>query len=214
VIDERGDPTPPATWRFLETDRYFEGRGPVKIPPTGKPGVAFYAFDGARVSFNSSTMVVRRELLDGEFRDAFSRTQLPDLALFVLASVSPYGLYLDDRRLTRYRYYSGNVTHRLPWLRHASEACRDLAAIAQVHENLELAGRLVRRSENYDRTDRSGPSSSGSGPARAAERSRSSRASAFGSQVVIPRRERRRSTSGPPSCSRAPTCSFPGSRAR
>jgi glycosyltransferase involved in cell wall biosynthesis len=156
VIDERGDPAPPATWRFLEADRYFDGRGPVKIPPTGKQGIAFYAFDGARVSFNSSTMVVRRELLEGEFRDAFSRTQLPDLALFVLASVSPYGLYLDDRRLTRYRYYSGNVTHRVPWLRHAFEAYRDLASFARMHGNTELAGRLMGRSENYDRIYRSG----------------------------------------------------------
>lgn len=156
VIDRQGDTVPSGSWRKHELDAFFDSRGPVTISPTEKKGLATLGFDQSRVSFNSSTMVVRRELFDGESGAVFARTQLPDLALFVLASLSPFGLYLDDRRLTRYRYYGGNVTHGVPWLRHACESNRDLAEAARAHGNAELALRLYRDSRHYDRLYRSG----------------------------------------------------------
>ncbi|MGD1099068.1 MAG: glycosyltransferase [Thermoplasmata archaeon] len=156
VVDEHGDPVPPEKWRFYAVDDYFDGRGPIPVPPRDKNGLAELGLERTRVSFNSSTMIVRRELLEGELGAAFARTQLPDVALFVLAAVSRFGLYLDDRRLTRYRYYPENVTNRVPWLQHAHEAYRDLAALAQAHANPDLAGRLARVSEHYDRVYRSG----------------------------------------------------------
>jgi glycosyltransferase involved in cell wall biosynthesis len=156
VIDERGEGVPPNAWRFYATDDYFDHRGPVTVRPPEKEGLAEFGLIRTRVSFNSSTMIVRRELLEGEFGATFARTQLPDLALFVLAAVSPFGLYLDDRRLTRYRAYPGKSTHRVPWLRHASEAYRDLASFAQAHGNVELTQRLTPVSEHYDRLYRAG----------------------------------------------------------
>lgn len=156
VIDERGEPVPSETWRFYAVDDYFDGRGPVTVSPRDKNGLAELALERTRVSFNSSTMVVRRELLAGELGAVFSRTQLPDVALFVLAAVSPFGLYLDDRRLTRYRHYAGKITHRVPWLRHAGEAYRDLASLARAHESRDLADRLAQVSEHYDRLYRAG----------------------------------------------------------
>jgi glycosyltransferase involved in cell wall biosynthesis len=156
VIDERGNAVPRNAWRSHEVDGFFERSGPVTILPNGKSDLAHLGLEQSRASFNSSTMVVRRELFEGELGAAFARTQLPDLALFVLAAVSRFGLYLDDRRLTRYRYYPGNVTHRTPWLRHAREAYRDLAGVAHDHANDALARLLLRDSEHYDRLYRSG----------------------------------------------------------
>lgn len=156
VIDERGDAVPPDSWRSLELDGYFDERGPVTIPSTDKSGVVALGFDRTKATFNSSTMVVRRELLEGEYRPVFARTQLPDLALFVLAVLSPFGLYLDDRRLTQYRYHSGNVTHRLPWLKHARDSHDDLVSAARDRGNSELARRLSQESCHFDRLYRSG----------------------------------------------------------
>lgn len=156
VIDEHGEPVPTEAWRFYAVDPYFDARGPVTVPPQGKASLAELGLERTRVSFNSSTMIVRRELLEGELGAAFARTQLPDVTLFVLAALSPFGLYLDDRRLTRYRHYSGKVTHRVPWLRHACEAYCDLASLTQAHKSFELAGRLARISDHYDRLYRSG----------------------------------------------------------
>jgi len=156
VIDELGAPVPPDRWRPVETDGYFDSCGAMRFAPAGKTGLPDLALQRTRATFNSSTMIVRRELLEGRFRDAFARTQLPDLALFVLAALSPFGLYLDDRRSTLYRFYAGNVTHEVPWLRHAFEANRDLAELARAHGNSELARLLGRKSESYDRLYRSG----------------------------------------------------------
>lgn len=156
VIDARGEPVAESEWRAHEVDGFFDGRGPVTISPGQKAGLAELGLERTRASFNSSTMVVRRELLDGELGKAFARTQLPDLALFVLAAVSEFGLYLDDRRLTRYRFYPGNVTHRIPWLRHACEAYADLAAVARSRASADLAHKLTQESEHYDRLYRSG----------------------------------------------------------
>lgn len=156
VIGENGEPVPRDAWRPHEVDEYFDGHGPITVPSTNKKGLADLGLEWTRASFNSSTMVVRRELLEGESGAAFARTQLPDLALFVLAAVSRFALFLDDRRLTRYRYYPGNVTHRVPWLRHATEAFRDLASVARNHQDSDLAGHLSRGSDHYDRLYRSG----------------------------------------------------------
>jgi glycosyltransferase involved in cell wall biosynthesis len=156
VIDENGAPVPREAWRFYAVDDYLDRRGPVTVPPRDKAGLAELGLEKTRVSFNSSTMIVRRELLEGELGAVFARTQLPDVALFVLAALSRFGLYLDDRRLTRYRSYPGKVTHRVPWLRHACEAYRDLSSLARAHQNDDFARRLVRTSEHYDRVYRTG----------------------------------------------------------
>ncbi len=156
VIDDGGSPIPVERWRPHERDASFDASGPVLLGPGAKSSVVRYASDGVNAGFNSSTMVVRRELLEGAFGEAFSRTQLPDLALYVLGALGPGSMYLDDRRLTRFRYYGGNVTHRVGWLRHAGLSNRDLAAFARSRGQAALSAWLDREADHYDRLYRSG----------------------------------------------------------
>jgi glycosyltransferase involved in cell wall biosynthesis len=151
VIDRHGAPVPTDRWRDIETDAEFDRLGPVLVSPEGKQSLVDLAYRRTRASFNSSTMVVRRSLLEGVYAERFSRLQLPDLAFLVFASVGPFGLYLDDRRLTRYRVYGGNVTTRISWLAHATFAHRDLAAFARAAHRDELADWLDRMADHYER---------------------------------------------------------------
>lgn len=143
-------------WRPLEVDEAFDRSGPVLVSSDGKDRVLELVTGTAHASFNSSTMVVRREILEGDLGNAFEVTQLPDLALFVTAVASPYALYFDDRRLTRYRFYGGNVTHRVGWLRHAAESHASLVEVARARGREDLAQWLALLSAHYDRLFRSG----------------------------------------------------------
>ena len=157
VINEAGTPVPESAWRFHEVDPHFEGRGPLHVDPRNKAHLPELALDTTRVSFNSSTMVVRREIFEGELGDAFRRIRLsPDIALFVMAALSPYGLFFDDQRLTRYRAHSGSVTRETRWLEYVSAGYGDLATLSERRGNGPLAERLRFESEHYDRLFRSG----------------------------------------------------------
>lgn len=147
---------PPERWRAHERDALFDRTGPVLLSGEAKREAVRFAARGGSASFNSSTMVVRRSLFDGEFGSAFARTQLPDLALFVLGALSSGAMYFDDRRWTQFRYYAGNVTHRVPWLRHAEVAHRDLASLARSHGRREVADWLAGTADHFDRLYRSG----------------------------------------------------------
>lgn len=151
VIDERGEAIPPDRWRPLDRGAWLDRSGPVYVPAAQRSTLVELLRAQRTIPFNSSTMVVRRELLTGPFSDAFERSQLPDLTMFVLALVGPWGAYLDDRRLTRFRYYAQNVTHRVGWLRHAAEAHGDLAAFVRTQGQPELADWLNRYSDHYFR---------------------------------------------------------------
>ena len=150
VIDADGRPVDPARWRRLERDEGFDRTGPVEIGAGAKPDVFRHVALDTFVSFNSSTVVVRRELLDGDVGAAFEATELPDLALLVAGVVSPYGLYLDDRRLTRFRYHRENVTRAVDWLRRAADAQAALSALTDRRGRPEFTRWLRDRSEHYD----------------------------------------------------------------
>jgi hypothetical protein len=154
VIDAAGRPIPPERWRRHETDARFDRTGPITVGPGAEASVVPLLAREAFISFNSSTIVVRRELLEGEWAPAFEATQLPDLALSVVAALSPYTLYLDDRRLTRFRFYRASVTHRVAWLRQAAQGHDALAAFARVHGGDHLASWLGDRAVHYDRMHR------------------------------------------------------------
>ena len=151
VIDRDGVPVPAEGWRRLESDAAFDASGPILVPPGPKAGLAELAAVRTRVTFNSSTMVVRRELLEGPWADAFARTQLPDLALFLSAALGPYGLFLDDRRLTRFRRYDGNVTRRTAWLAEAARSYREGRDLARAHGRPDIASWLGDSSVQYER---------------------------------------------------------------
>ncbi|MGI0070942.1 MAG: glycosyltransferase family 2 protein [Thermoplasmata archaeon] len=155
AIDAAGNGIPPARWRTHEVDAGFDRRGDVLIPADGKVGVVDVVARETFASFNSSTMVVRRALLEGDLAPEFERTQLPDLTLLVLAVLSPGALYLDAQRLTRFRFHGENVTDGAPWLRHAVEAHSALAALARARGRNDLADWLEGLAEHYDRVHRS-----------------------------------------------------------
>ncbi len=150
VIDADGRPIDPARWRRLERDEGFDRTGPVQVSAGAKPDVFRRVALDTFVSFNSSTVVIRRELLDGDVGAAFEATELPDLALLVAGVVSPYGLYLDDRRLTRFRYHRENVTHTVDWLRRAADAQAALSALTDRRGRPDFARWLRDRSDHYD----------------------------------------------------------------
>ncbi|HXQ79593.1 MAG TPA: glycosyltransferase [Thermoplasmata archaeon] len=156
VINRDGRPIPPSEWREHETDPGFDRLGPVYLPRDGKGGLLDLATRTTHATFATSSMALRRDLLDGELGDSFERTQLEDLCLFLTGTLSPYGMYLDDRRLTRYRYYAGNVTHTVRWLGHAAESERDMAAVAERHGRPDFARWLTARSVNHERLFRGG----------------------------------------------------------
>ncbi len=154
VIDADGRAVDPGRYRRLERDAAFDRTGPLAIAPDAKSGALRLVTVDTFVGFNSSTVVVRRELLDGPIGDAFEATELPDLALLVAGIVSPYGMYLDDRRLTRYRYHRENVTHAVGWLRRATEAQAALATLTARFGRDDFARWLWSQSEHYDRVFR------------------------------------------------------------
>ena len=156
VIDAGGTPLPPERWRAHEVDPEFDRTGPLVFPPGPKAGLKELALERTDATFNASTMVVRRDVLAGRTGEALRGTQLPDLGLFLAAYLSPLGLYFDPERWTRFRYYGGNVTHRVSWLGAASESHRSFAALAREFGRTELADWFDRQSVHYDRLYRGG----------------------------------------------------------
>lgn len=151
VIDSDGRPVPESLWRPLERDPGLDGSGPVYRSRDDKAGILELVTARVRATFATSTMAFRRELLEGELGDAFERTQLPDLFFLLSGVLSPYGVFLDDRRLTRYRSYPGNVTRGVRWLAHAMESEREMAAIAERHGRPEFARWFGARAVNHER---------------------------------------------------------------
>lgn len=156
VIDASGALIPESEWRIHETDAGFDRLGPVYRPREQKGDLLAVAAEETHATFGTSTMALRRELLDGELGDAFERTQLEDLYLFLTGVLSPWGVFLDDRRLTRYRYYAGNVTHTVRWLGHAAESERDMAEVAERFGRPDFAAWLRARAVNHERLFRGG----------------------------------------------------------
>lgn len=156
VIDRDGRAIPETEWRDHEVDRGFDAFGPVYRSGDRKADLLDLASRATHATFATSSMALRRELLDGDLGDSFERTQLEDLYLFLTGALSPGGVYLDDRRLTRYRYYAGNVTHTVRWLGHAVESERDMARVAEAHGRPDFARWLSARAVNHERLYRGG----------------------------------------------------------
>ena len=151
VIDAEGRAIPENSWRVHETDAGFDTLGPVYRSKDQKADLFEITTQRTHATFGTSTMCLRRELLDGDLGDSFERTQLEDLYLFLTGVLSPCGVFYDDRRLTRYRYYAGNVTHTVRWLGHAAESEADMAQVAARHARPDFARWLAARGVNHQR---------------------------------------------------------------
>ncbi|MGP8135327.1 MAG: glycosyltransferase [Thermoplasmata archaeon] len=108
VVDEVGLPVDPRTWGRLYRAPSLDRTGPLLIGPERKVD-RWKELLASFPEFNLSSMVVRREVLEGA-RGALLEEMGAriDLAQFVLAYLSPGAIYLDDRRLTRYRQHLSN----------------------------------------------------------------------------------------------------------
>lgn len=145
VVDEDGALVLPRFWGPHEQDRTLDATGPIYIPADGKVA-KFPAVRDTFPLFNSSSVVVRREILAGPMEAGFKETQNPDPFLFLAGVVSSFGLFLDDRRLTRYRRHPENVTNTVWALRHGFEDSVRLAELARGRVPREYADWLARRS--------------------------------------------------------------------
>jgi glycosyltransferase involved in cell wall biosynthesis len=156
MVDPGGKPLPLAMWPPRGTDAHFDTTGPIVLGPHDRANGVDLLFRQTRVSFNSSTMAFRRELLDGRRGEHFAATRLPDSSLLLNAVVSPYAIYLDDRRLTRHRVHPTNVTHGTGWLRWAEESNRGFAAEAREFGRTDFAAYYDASAVHFDRLGRAG----------------------------------------------------------
>jgi glycosyltransferase involved in cell wall biosynthesis len=156
MVDPSGNPLPIDTWPPRGTDAYFDTSGPILLGPTEKADLVDLLFRKTRVSFNSSTMAFRREVLDGRRGEWFAATRLPDSSLLLNAVLSPYGVLFDDRRLTRHRVHPTNVTRRTGWLRWAEESNREFGEESLESHRPDLAAYYAGNAVHYERLARSG----------------------------------------------------------
>ncbi len=154
VIDRAGRPVPMGRWRRLEVDAAYDRTGDVYLAQDGKRA----AFEASAVrtwsTFNSSTMAIRKELLDGELGDALERQTLPDTFVFLAGVVGAGGLYLDPRRLTRYRSWEASATRSPRWFEAASRSEEELAAVAARYGEPEFARWFGARAVHYRRMEK------------------------------------------------------------
>jgi Glycosyl transferase family 2 len=151
VIDRSGEPVPESRWTPLTLDPTFERTGSREVAASDRAATLALFESGATLSFNSSSMIVRRSLLDTGAGAAFDLTQLPDLALAVLAALSPGSLYLDATRRTRFRESTDSATRNYCWLRVSAESHQRLAEYTVSRGFPELATWLGERSVHFDR---------------------------------------------------------------
>ncbi|HLM69764.1 MAG TPA: glycosyltransferase, partial [Thermoplasmata archaeon] len=130
VVDVHGAPLPAARWANHELDRELDRTGPILIGPAEK-AARLPLVRRTHPLFNSSSIVVRRKVLEGPVLDRFLETQNPDPFLFLAAVISPFGLYLDDQRATRYRRHPENITKTLWAVRHGFDDSLRLAELAE-----------------------------------------------------------------------------------
>jgi glycosyltransferase involved in cell wall biosynthesis len=156
LVDPEGRPIPTASWPPRAADPYFDAHGPELIRPDAKDGLVDLLFRRTRVSFNSSTMAFRREMLDGRRGEHFAATRLPDSSLLLNAVVSPSGLFLDDQRLTLHRVHPTNVTRNTGWLRWGLESSWGFAVEAREFGRIDFADHYERAAIHYDRMLRAG----------------------------------------------------------
>jgi glycosyltransferase involved in cell wall biosynthesis len=150
VIDVAGEPIAPHRWAAHEVDGALDGSGPLWVASSEKTA-NFPAVERLHPLFNSSSIVVQREILSGEMADRFLETQNPDPLLFLAGLVAPCGMFFDDQRLTLYRRHPENITKTLWALRHGFEDSRRLAEIAERRAPPPYASWLRARSVHIEK---------------------------------------------------------------
>ncbi len=151
VIDRLGAPTPIDRWREHEVDRGFDRIGPVYLPSDGKARAFELGVRETFATFNSSSITFRRELLAGDLAGVYQRSAMVDTVLFLAAVIGPFGLFLDDRRLTRFRFTGSSRTAESRWFDLAVSSEAEMADAADRHGLAEFARYFRGLSVHYGR---------------------------------------------------------------
>lgn len=134
LIDREGKPVPRTLYGEMELDPQLDRTGTPGRLSASDPA-SFRLLQECFPWFNTSTMVVRRELLAGPVGHLLETADCaPDTRLYLLALLSGLALYIDDRRLTRYRASSPTWTQL---------AARSWADLRSEQETAELAERYA-----------------------------------------------------------------------
>jgi hypothetical protein len=139
VIDRTDAPLPRERWRTHEVDRGFDELGPVHLPPEATADAFEIGTRRTVATFGSSSMTFRRELLDGDVGQVFQRSYVADTFLYLAAALRPVGMFLDDRRLTRYRHGGWSMTEDPRWFPRAAASETDMADLAERHGRADFA---------------------------------------------------------------------------
>ena len=127
-IDRDGRPVPRSLCGLMELDPLLDRTGPLSRLSITEPS-SFRLLCDSFPWFNTSSMVVRREVLTGPYGHLLETADFsPDIRLYLLALLSGLSLYLDDRRLTRYR------TSARPWTELARRAWGGLRSVLESSE--------------------------------------------------------------------------------
>lgn len=102
VIDQNGAPIPEDRWEPHQLDQALDGRGPMEVGVQEKVR-RLSDLRSIRASFNNSSIVIRRELVTVPLAHQIEDMAAVDKFYFAAGVLSPYALFLDDRRTTRYR---------------------------------------------------------------------------------------------------------------
>jgi hypothetical protein len=125
LIDLDGEPVSPSLYEATERDALLDRTGPLKRL-SGKDPASSRVLQGGYPWFNTSTMVLRRDLLTGRFGQLLETAHhAPDVRLYLIAILSGAGMYIDDRRLTRYR------TRASRWEDEARRSAGDLDSVTR-----------------------------------------------------------------------------------
>lgn len=154
VIDRGGAPVPKEAWRSIEVDGAFDRLGEVYLSPDDRSRALELGIERTWATFNSSTMIVRRELLDGEVGPAFDRQRLPDTLLYLAAVLRPVGIFLDPQRLTRFRFWGASATGSVRWFGHSTRCNLELAEFASRHGAADFARYFSALSVHYGRMEK------------------------------------------------------------
>jgi glycosyltransferase involved in cell wall biosynthesis len=160
VIDAQGQPIPESRWRAHERDALFDSVGPIYLPPEGKADLLDLTTRRTTSTFNSSSMALRRELLEGDVGETLEMVRINLDFLFLLAgAISPLGVYLDHARLTRFRFapkalyrlYTGNSPRTVVSLRNGMAAHRAMSELAARHGRPDFAEYLAKEANRCER---------------------------------------------------------------
>jgi hypothetical protein len=123
LIDIAGELVPTDLYDPEELDALLDRTGPLQGLSVKDP-TSFRLLQKCHPWFNTSTIVVRRELLIGPFGHLLATAHhAPDVRLYLMGVLSGAGIYIDDQRLTRYR------TSFPTWSQQAKRAADDLDSV-------------------------------------------------------------------------------------